>query len=315
VKTMLETALGSDKAIVRVSCSLDFKKLEKTEERYDPENKVVRSEQTLNENSSSGTPVALGVPGVASNLAEGNAVENSAATKKEGNAVGSSAATKKEGNAVGNSATTSNNPGYQKEDKTVNYEISKVTSHVIEPIGKVDKISVAVLVDGTYKKIENENGEEELKYFSRSSEEIEKLKNVVKRAVNFDSTRGDEVEVLNIPFEGANLSKENAANEEGKRNIWSSVVNYSRSLIKYGFVAAFLILFFIFIARPLVQWLTSGQNMGPEILTQLPKTVEELEREYLGGTKGPTNRDRALDVIKRDKELSLQLMKDWLKKT
>ena len=49
VRTMLESALGENKAIVRLSCSFDFKKQERTEELYLPDNKVVRSEQVLNE--------------------------------------------------------------------------------------------------------------------------------------------------------------------------------------------------------------------------------------------------------------------------
>ena len=47
VRTMLESALGENKAIVRLSCSFDFKKQERTEELYLPDNKVVRSEQVL----------------------------------------------------------------------------------------------------------------------------------------------------------------------------------------------------------------------------------------------------------------------------
>jgi flagellar M-ring protein FliF len=53
VRTMLESALGEDKAIVRLSCSFDFKSQEKTEELYLPDNRVVRSEQALNESSAS----------------------------------------------------------------------------------------------------------------------------------------------------------------------------------------------------------------------------------------------------------------------
>jgi flagellar M-ring protein FliF len=61
----------------------------------------------------------------------------------------------------------------------------------MEPRGQVQKLSVAVLVDGTYQKD---------KYIPRNKEEIEVIKGMVKRAVGFDADRGDEIEVANVPF-------------------------------------------------------------------------------------------------------------------
>ena len=63
IKTMLESALGPSRAIVRIACLLDFKRLEKTEERFDPENRVVRSEQLSNENGTGMDTLPIGVPG------------------------------------------------------------------------------------------------------------------------------------------------------------------------------------------------------------------------------------------------------------
>jgi len=70
VMTMLEQALGPGKAIVRVSCALDFRQQEKTEERYYPDNKVVRSEQLYNESSVKAEKTPMGVPGSQSEIAE-----------------------------------------------------------------------------------------------------------------------------------------------------------------------------------------------------------------------------------------------------
>ena len=61
----------------------------------------------------------------------------------------------------------------------------------MEPRGQVQKLSVAVLVDGTY---------EQGKYVARSENELEVIKGMVKRAVGFDAERGDEIEVANVPF-------------------------------------------------------------------------------------------------------------------
>ena len=78
--TMLEKALGANRAIVRVSCALDFKRHEKTEERYFPENKVVRSEQMFNETAKGTDLTPQGIPGIQSNLPENNPTQTNTVT-------------------------------------------------------------------------------------------------------------------------------------------------------------------------------------------------------------------------------------------
>ena len=73
----------------------------------------------------------------------------------------------------------------------VTYEVGRTTSRIMEPRGQVQRLSVAVLVDGTY---QNE------KYVPRNKEELEVIKGMVKRAVGFNADRGDEIEVANVPF-------------------------------------------------------------------------------------------------------------------
>jgi flagellar M-ring protein FliF len=47
---MLTNVLGPSKAFVKISCDLDFDKVEKSLEQYDPESRVVRSEERIDEN-------------------------------------------------------------------------------------------------------------------------------------------------------------------------------------------------------------------------------------------------------------------------
>jgi flagellar M-ring protein FliF len=289
IMTMLDSALGADKSIVRVSCSLDFKRHEKTEEMYQPDNQVTRSEQLLSESSSGVGTIATGIPGVASNTSAGET----------------------RGGGAGQ------NQAFQKQDRTVNYEIGKVTSHIIEPVGRITKISVAVIIDGTYKLSKGAEGAEageEWKYFPRTLEEMKKLENIVKRAVNFDAERGDEVEVVNIPFEEKRLKLtkvKEAIIEDGEEAPWYSDLKLYAPLMKHVFLGFFLFLSFIFVARPLVKWLTSVSVGDLEISKQLPMTVGDAEREY--GKLGSSHKDQAAQMIAGNREQSMNLMKDWLK--
>ena len=285
IRTMLESALGENKAIVRLSCSFDFKKQERTEELYLPDNKVVRSEQVLNEITSEPGKTAQGIPGIRSNMP------------------GDSTAGQQ-------NRTLDNNSTFEKKDHTVNYEIGKVISRINDPVGEMTRISIAVLVDGTYKRIEKKRGKVEWEYVPRSAEEMTKFENIVKRAVNFDSSRGDEVDIVNIPFETTILEDEEAPVPEPG---WLEILKKYQSYMKYGFLSLFLILSFMFFVKPLVRWLTEYSFKDMQMFNQLPKTVGELESEFDPSAKNLMFRDQASQLITSDKDASVGVMREWIK--
>ncbi len=86
-----------------------------------------------------------------------------------------------------------------------NYDVGKSVERVIGTEGDVKKLSVAVLVNGKYTEIDK-NGEKTVQYTPRSNDEMAQLTDIVKKAVGFDSQRGDEVSVVNIPFENTDQS-------------------------------------------------------------------------------------------------------------
>ena len=283
VKTMLDTALGPGKSIVRLSAEMDFRRSEKTEERFFPDNQVIRSQQLLSSDTSGPGETAAGIPGVLSNMTT----------------------------QAGSDSGKGGDKGYSKKDATINYEIGKMTRHIIEPVGEISRISVAVLVDGTYKTVETEDGAKQTKYFPRSAEELAKLQSIVQRTVNFDPERGDKVEVVNIPFETAKMDEQKAglAQETGP------LTGYRKyfGLAKYSFLVLFLLLSFVFIVRPLMKWLIRGPDT--EIIKQLPKTVGELEQEYAKNGQAISFSDQAAQMISKDGETSVQLMREWLKES
>jgi len=97
---LLDKTLGADNSMVRVTATLEFAKVEKTQELFDGDDPVVRSEQLQEEASS--TQSSGGVPGVESNL------DGDEANKK---------------NDV---------PSASKTSRTTNYEISKTISKTVK---------------------------------------------------------------------------------------------------------------------------------------------------------------------------------------
>ena len=241
VQTMLEDVLGRNKAIVRVTADVDYSQVERMEENYDPDSQVARSEQRTEE-SSQGAGAVGGIPGVQSNIPGAMPMTQSAGTP----------------------------PKSQKTSETINYEINKVVKKVIEPIGKVKRLSVAVMVDGSYEEVKGAKGEEERKYIQRNPEDMKKYVEIVKTAVGFSQERGDKVEVTNIPFDTIDIMEEKKEMKaEANRQFWIAVIKYS----VIGIVA---VLAFIFVVKPILQLLTAvgREAAAPEML---PRTVAEIE--------------------------------------
>ena len=83
--------------------------------------------------------------------------------------------------------------------------------------------------------------------------------------------------------------------------------------LKYGFLSLFLILSFMFFVKPLVRWLTEYSFGDMQMFKQLPKTVGELEGEFDPEANQLVFRDKASELIARDKEASLGVMREWIK--
>ncbi len=177
LQELLEKTVGQGKVQAQVNIEMDFDQVVTNEEIYDPDGKVVRSQATVNEEGTSGMreqPVT-----VAQNIPNGDTV-------------------------VSGSGTISQNA---RTEETINYEISKVVRNKVKNMGIIKRLTVAVAVDGIYE--QGENGEEI--YRSRTPEEMEQLRALVRSAVGYDANRGDSVEVENFKFYSEKVQSKEAA--------------------------------------------------------------------------------------------------------
>ena len=302
IQTMLETALGAGKAIARVSCALDFTREERTEELYKPDNKAIRSEQLFSERSSGKEAAPSGVPGILTNTQPKGAVQAEEKTE-------TAADQAPESDQAQKTETSAAAPSFVKQDRTVNYEISKVTSRTVEPFARLKSLSVAVMVDGIHKSVVGKDKQTEWKYVPRTDDEMAKLEKIVKHAVNFNAKRGDSVEVVNLPFERHMTIEEE---EEEIAGGWLSTLKEYAPSMKIVSLSILLLFSFIFVIRPVIRWLTASSAGGTPMLTQLPKTLAEIESE---SGKSMPNRDKALRLLtgNREEEQTLDLMRGWMK--
>ncbi len=261
VRTMLEEILGPNKATVRVAAQMDFTSVERTEERFDPRG-VIKSEQRTTETQQSSTATPTAVAGAASN------VPDQAATQSQS----------------GQSTAKST-----KEAETVQYDVSKVFERKVFSPGELKRVSVAVMVDGTYKPVPDGKGGERKEYVPRKSDELEKIKIAVKNAVGFSAARGDEIEVVEFPFDTSAMEKERALMEEAERKA------FWYSLVKPVLMGIGVLLVLVFGLRPLIRSLK--ERRLPTFDT--PGMVSMSQSGPTAIETGP-NQTPALDVASDD---------------
>ncbi len=177
IEELVEQSVGIGKVRAQVSAEMDFDRVTTNTEKYDPDGQVVRSTQTVEENAQSNDKDGQAAVSVANNLPDA-----------QQNAGG------------GGSASQSN-----RTEETVNYEITRTVKNHVHETGSVRRISIALLVDGTY----SVNDEGTRVYTERSQEELEKIEKLVKSGIGFDPKRGDTVEIVGMQFralDGQNLN-------------------------------------------------------------------------------------------------------------
>ena len=300
VQTLLEPAVGKGKVRARVSVTLDFQQLERTEERFDADNPAIRSQQRVKEEGTGVGFWAVGAPGARTNVPEGVPP------------------------GVTPGASDKNTASRQTE--LINNEWSRTTTKVVAPTGEIKKLSVAMLVDGTYQV----GAKGERQYVPRSAEELVKYREIVKSAVGFNESRGDRVDVADAHFDAPD-DPEVVLQGEAQRLLWVK-------LSAYGAYVLLGLLFCLFIARPLIQML-SRRPAGAVVETMLPRTVQELEagmempgmlpatEEALAGhlaagsvparpaqPTGATLRNRVIELAKHDPEQAAAILRMWLKR-
>jgi flagellar M-ring protein FliF len=137
--SMLEQVVGQSGAIVQVTAGVNFERVERNVEMYNPTTTSIRSEQKI-----TGTGVS----------------------------------------------------GDSEETILTNYEIDKTVEHILGEVGSIERLSIAVLVNG----VETKTEAGEVAYAERSEAELEKLASIVRSAVGFSEERGDVLEIANLRF-------------------------------------------------------------------------------------------------------------------
>lgn len=210
IEALLAPTLGPDNVRAHVSARLNFDRLTETAEIFDPDGQVLRSSNSVEE---------------INNLSE--------------------ATTNTDESAASNSA-----PQSERNEEAIDYEVSSTTRTQVRQGGKLERLSVAVMVNGT--SLIGEDGATQ--YRPRSSSEMAQIEGLVRAAAGIDESRGDRLDVVNLPFAAA-ASVLPAVEAPG----FSGLIQPDMlRLIEIAALVLIALAVIIFIVRPLI-----ARNFGP----------------------------------------------------
>lgn len=225
ISSILDPIIGSGRFRSEVSAEVDFTAVEETEELYNPDMQVLRSEQVLDEQRQAG--LDGGVPGALANqpAAAGQAPEVADGANGEGGGVATNV----------------------RKQATRNYEVDRTISYTKHQQGRLQRLTVAVAIDDI-RNINPETGE--VSFEPWSEPELERLTLLVRNAVGYSAARGDSVTVINTPFAPQLVEPIEEA------PIWEQSWFIGYSKIGGAFILALIIIFAVI--RPIFKNLSSS---------------------------------------------------------
>jgi len=250
IVSMLSPVLGASKLTSRVSVEMDFDSFEVTKEEYDPYT-VIESEQKIKESTERLAEITGGVPGMASNV--------NVNTDPNLEPSGIPQAT--------NNLLEDRIPIRQtKEDNTTTYLVGKSVLRSQKSAGSIKRITASVIVDNKYDPVNNQ-----LQKWKQS--DLKDLENIVKSAIGFNASRGDVVEVKNIPFATTQLpkTKEKVISEIEQRE------KLYENLAKLGFALIVVVFIYFMLLRPLFRGISRLIAIPEEDIGEIPVPEEEVE--------------------------------------
>jgi len=240
IESVLSKVVGAGKVIARVDATLNPRHVVTTEEQVDPDATALKGQQTEEELLDGARTNPTGIPGARANLP-----------------------------GAQDTGQVGFRQNVRKELKTSNFEVPKTIRNIKEAAGAVERISVAVLVDGLTTAVPGENGATAEKWTARSPEDIAKYETIVRNAVGYNPARGDSIKIENIQFQREDFEE----SEKLLTNLERRKLLYA--LFYWSLLGFALALFFFVVVKPFMRWIT--ESFQDTVEDMLPKTIEELE--------------------------------------
>jgi flagellar M-ring protein FliF len=241
VIALLSTVVGEGRVKSSVSADFDFSRVAETQTLVDGENSAIRTVSRDKDSMEGNRPLPGGQPGV-------------------------KAQTPGAENQVANNPTATNRT--DRNNEVISYEIPKTTRSSEKPMATLKRLSVAVLVDAV--QVPDANAPGGFRTEAVPQAKLEEYRALVANAVGWEKDRDPLIEVKSNAFFKEDLDAATRAAQAAERN------QMLMSLAQWAAIGLIFTLFFLFVVRPFIKWVT--ENTVESVEDFLPQTLEELEK-------------------------------------
>ena len=281
VQNLLDRTLGLGRAIVRVSADVNFAREERTEEKYEPQTIATRSFQITEERDAAGNNTTQGIPGAASNLPGGEAPQQ----------------------------TSGGSDSFLRRSETRNFEVSKTVRRAIEPVGRIDRLNVAVVVDGSWTGVGAKR-----KFKPVPDRELTRIGSIVQSAVGANAERGDRVTVECVPFAESTKAADPTAEAVDPLAKYKPYLPYAAAGLGALFV---LVLLMMMLRRKRKKGSDPRMLPGPTTSAALESGLSDphLREKALAGETTAVHEEARLlaaELAGHNPELAARVIRGWL---
>ncbi|CAM3884114.1 flagellar basal-body MS-ring/collar protein FliF [Rahnella bruchi] len=302
IQTIVATIVGRNNVKAQVTAQLDFTQHEQTAEQYQPntspDKMAIRSRQTSDAEQGSKNATG-GVPGALSNqppapattpITQPAAANNTAAN---GNTANNPAANTTTNNAANGSASTTvltPMPFNNRKDNTTNYELDRTLTHIKRSTGRIERLSVAVVVNY----LPGKEGDP----VALTPEQLEQINALVKETMGYSSARGDTLNIVNSPF--------NTVEEDVTPPFWKQdgFLNLLMAAARYLLIA--LVAWFLWRKAVQPAWLRNQEL----VLQRLELEKQARQAEIDANTRRAESGARAKAEQRVETEINTQSLRD-----
>jgi flagellar M-ring protein FliF len=307
IESLLTPLLGVGRVRAQVVAQIEMSSTEEAKEQFRPDSQIVRSEQTSEDLSRNGAGTGpQGVPGALTNQPPQGGVAQPAGAPAPVAAAAAGATT-----PAGTTITPV--PDNSSKQATRNYEMDRTVAYTRQPAGRLQRLSVAVLIDN----LRTTDKDGKVTETPLSEEQLTRINTLVRDAVGFDEPRGDRVSVVNqsfLPDPAVEVPEIEAI------PIWEKPLVRDIAKIFSGLIIVVLLL--LFVLRPLMKSLSAaarvamvpapanaggggaGGGPGTQSASSGPGSAIAYEQQIA----------QARSLVAKDPARVAQVVKDWVQK-
>lgn len=295
IEQLLTPMMGAGRVNAQVAADIDFAETEEAREQYGPDPAKVRTEQ-ISEDTQRGAKTAVGVPGATSNEPP-------------------SQSTNPKLNELAGAAAPDSDVQTQSKQQSRTYEMDRTLSHTRQSVGRLKRLSVAVLVDHV-PRLEGEGKDRKTTMVALTPEQLAKVEALVKEAVGFDAARGDSVSVQNAAFVQEEVQGFDAL------PVWQQPQLLSIARQAGGVLLVLALI--LFILRPALRQLLAAPVRAPALegavgggeAARAPSGEQALANDRLTLQAAPSAYDQKLQIARKavaeDPKRVAQVVKAWV---